>query len=207
MKMGCNNISADDVIKKLPTEDLAQIFRYFGDEKNAKLIAKKIAKERLIKHIDTEDLVKIVNSTKKIFTKKNKATKIFQALRIMVNNEISELISALSKSCNLLSDKGIMATVTFHSIEDKICKFFFKTISTHSAVSRYMPVNKSEELVFNLLNNKAITPTSEEVKINPPSRSAKLRAIKRNNNKKIDTDFLYKKFENLLQIEKLSSKL
>jgi len=70
-----------------------------------------------------------------------------------------------------------------------------------------MPVNKSEELVFNLLNNKAITPTSEEVKINPPSRSAKLRAIKRNNNKKIDTDFLYKKFENLLQIEKLSSKL
>ena len=70
-----------------------------------------------------------------------------------------------------------------------------------------MPVNKGEELAFSLLNNKAITPTSYEIKINPPSRSAKLRAIKRNNNKKIDTDFLYNKFENLLEIERLSLKL
>ncbi len=207
MRMGYNKISADDVIKKLPAKDLARIFKYFGDEKNAKLIAKKIVKERNIQDIDTKDLVKIVNSTKKIFTKKNKATKIFQALRIIVNNEISELISALSKSCNLLSDNGIIATVTFHSIEDKICKFFFKTISSHGAVSRYLPVNKGEELAFSLLNNKAITPTSYEIKINPPSRSAKLRAIKRNNNKKIDTDFLYNKFENLLEIERLSLKL
>ena len=207
MKMGCNNISADDIINKLPSKDLEEIFRNFGDEKYSKIIAKKIAKERKIKNINTEGLVKLINLSKKTFTRKNKATKIFQALRILVNEEISELISALSKSCNLISDGGIIITITFHSIEDKICKFFFNTISTHKAVSRYMPINKNDELAFDLINKKAITPTKKETEINPPSRSAKLRAVKRNKKKKIDTKFLFRKFEDLLNIEKLSKKL
>ena len=208
MKMGCNKISADDIIKKLPVKDLEKIFKYFGDEKNSKIIARKIDKERNIKNIDTEDLVKLINLSKKNFTKKNKATKIFQALRILVNEEISELISGLSKSCNLISHGGIIITVSFHSIEDKICKFFFNTISSYKAVSRYIPINKNnDKLAFNLINKKIITPTNEEIEINPPSRSAKLRAVKRNNTKKIDTKFLYSKFENLLKIEKLSKKL
>ena len=207
MKMGYNKISADDIIKKLSANDLEKIFKYFGDEKNAKIIARKIVKERNINNIDIEGLVKLINLSKKNFTKKNKATKIFQALRIMVNNEISELISALSKSCNLVSNKGIIITVTFHSIEDKICKFFFNTISTHSAVSRYMPINKKDVLAFNLVNKRVITPTSKEIEINPPSRSAKLRAVKRNCTKEIDSEFLHTKFKNLIEIEKLSLKL
>ena len=207
MKMGHNKFSAHDVISRLQAEDLERIFKYFGDERNAKFIAKKIIKERSIKNIDTEGLVNLINSSKKKFTKKNKATKIFQALRILVNSEISELIIALSKSSNLISNEGIIVTVTFHSIEDKICKFFFNTISTHRSVSRYLPVNKNEELAFSIINKKAITPTSREIKINPPSRSAKLRSIKRNNTNKIDTKFLYRKFKNLLEIEKLSLKL
>ena len=207
MKMGCNKISADDIIKKLSAKDLEKIFKYFGDEKNSKIIAKKIAKERKNKNIDTEGLVKLINLSKKNFTKKNKATKIFQALRILVNEEISELIHALSKSCNLISDGGIIITISFHSIEDKICKFFFNTISTHKAVSRYMPINKNDELAFDLINKKAITPTKEELEINFPSRSAKLRAVKKNRKKEIDTKFLFRKFENLLNIEKLSKKL
>ncbi len=207
MKMGCNNISADDIINKLPAKDLEKIFKYFGDEKNSKIIARKIAREREIKNINTESLVKLINLSKKTFTKKNKATKIFQALRILVNEEISELISALSKSCNLISDGGIIITITFHSIEDKICKFFFNTISTHKAVSRYMPINKNDELAFDLINKKAITPTKKEIEINPPSRSAKLRAVKRNKKKKVNTKFLFRKYEDLLNIEKLSKKL
>ena len=207
MKMGYNKISAEDIIKKLSAKDLERIFKYFGDEKNAKLIAKKIVAERNIYNLDTEDLVKLINISKKNFTKKNKATKVFQALRILVNNEISELISALSKSCNLISNKGIIITITFQSIEDKICKFFFNTISTKKSVSRYVPINQNEELAFNLINKKVITPTNQEIKINPPSRSAKLRAIKRNSTKKIDTKFLFRYFEKLLEIEKLSSKL
>ena len=70
-----------------------------------------------------------------------------------------------------------------------------------------MPINQDEELAFNLINKKVITPTNQEIKINPPSRSAKLRAIKRNNTKKIDTKFLFRNFEKLLEIEKLSLKL
>ena len=207
MKMGHNKVSAHDVINKLQAKDLEQIFKYFGDERNAKFIAKKIVKERGINNIDTEYLVNLINSTKKNFTKKNKATKIFQALRILVNSEISELITALSKSSNLISNKGIIVTVTFHSIEDKICKFFFNTISTYRSVSRYLPLNRNKELAFSILNKKVITPTNKEIKINPPSRSAKLRSIKRTNAKKIDTNFLYRKFKNLLEIEKLSQKL
>ena len=207
MKMGYNKISADDIVKKLPVNDLEQIFKYFGDEKKAKLIARNIVKERSVNNINTEDLVKIINLSKKNFTKKNKATKIFQALRILVNEEISELISALSKSCNLISDKGIIVTVTFHSVEDKICKFFFNTISTYRAISRYIPINQNEELAFNLINKKVIKPSNKEIEINPPSRSAKVRAIKRNGSKIIDTKFLYKNFKYLLDIEKLSLKL
>ena len=85
MKMGYNKISADDIVKKLPVNDLEQIFKYFGDEKKAKLIARNIVKERSVNNINTEDLVRIINLSKKNFTRKNKATKIFQALRILVN--------------------------------------------------------------------------------------------------------------------------
>ncbi len=207
MKMGHNDISADDIIKKLPAKELEKILRNFGDEKNAKLISKNIIQQRQNVDINTEELVKIINLSKKNFTKKNKATKVFQALRISVNNEISELISALSKSCNLVSKDGVIVTVTFHSIEDKICKFFFNTVSTYKSVSRYLPVNKKEDLIFNLINKKVITPTIKEIKINPPSRSAKLRAVKRVGKNKIKTNFIYEKFKNLLETEQLTSKL
>ena len=123
-----------------------------------------------------------------------------------MNNEISELILGLSKSCNLVSDKGVIVIVSFHSIEDKISKFF-NTISTQKSVSRYMPINKNEELVFKLINKKVIIPTNREIEINPQSRSAKLRAVIRNSPKKIKTKFLQNKFKNLLEIEKLSLKL
>ena len=70
-----------------------------------------------------------------------------------------------------------------------------------------MPINSKEDLAFDLINKKVITPTNNEIEINPPSRSAKLRAVRRNSTKKIDTKFLFKKFQNLLEIEKLSLKL
>ena len=113
----------------------------------------------------------------------------------------------MSKSCNIVSDNGVIATVTFHSIEDKICKFFFNAISAYKTVSRYLPIDKKGEIYFALINKKVIIPSSEEIKINPPSRSAKLRAIKRQGIKKIDTNFLYEKFKFLLDIEKLTSKI
>tara|TARA_B100000524_G_C23467577_1_gene304869 strand:- start:2 stop:619 length:618 start_codon:yes stop_codon:yes gene_type:complete len=205
--MGCNKFSAQDVIKGLTQPELEKIFKFFGEEKYSKQIARRIVKYRKYKEIFTEDLVEIINLSKKNFTKRNKATKVFQALRILVNNEVSELMLGLSKSSNLISKNGVIVTVTFHSIEDKICKFFFNNISNINKVSRYLPITKIEDCCFTKLNKKPIIPTQNEIEINPPSRSAKLRAVKRKLTNGIDTEFFFEKFKYLLDVEKIASKL
>ena len=207
MKMGQNKISAREIIKNLTANELEKIFKYYGEEKYSKIISKKIVNDRKYKEIHTEDLVDIINSVKKNYTKKNKSTKVFQALRILVNNEISELIIGLSKACNLISKNGVIAVVTFHSIEDRICKFFFNEISSLRKVSRYLPINNISEVSFNLIKKKPIIPTKIEIQKNPPSRSAKLRAVQRLDLNKIDTKFIFEKFKYLLDIEKISSRL
>ena len=207
MKMGLNDFSAKDVINKLDQKELEQIFRYFGEEKNSKLISKKIVLERQKKSLDTQDLVNIVKrAKKKHYTKTNPATKVFQALRIFVNKEISELSKSLEASASIVSQNGIVLTVSFHSLEDKICKFFFNYLSKQDKVSRYLPEKKTKKKSFSLITKKPVTPGSQELKLNPPSRSAKLRAIKKigtyENNMNV-----FLKYENLLNIENLSEKL
>ena len=207
MKMGLNDFSAKDVINKLDQKELEQIFKYFGEEKNSKLISKKIVLERQKKNLDTQDLVNIVKRVKKRhYTKTNPATKVFQALRIFVNKEISELSKSLEASASIVSQNGIVLTVSFHSLEDKICKFFFNHLSKQDKVSRYLPEKKNKKKSFSLITKKPVTPGSQELKLNPPSRSAKLRAVK-----KIDTyennKNAFLKYKNLLNIEKLSEKL
>ena len=207
MKMGLNDFSAKDVINKLDQKELEQIFKYFGEEKNSKLISKKIVLERQKKNLDTQDLVNIVKRVKKNhYTKTNPATKVFQALRIFVNKEISELSKSLEASASIVSQNGIILTVSFHSLEDKICKFFFNYLSKQDKVSRYLPEKKTTKKSFSLITKKPVTPGSQELKLNPPSRSAKLRAIKKigiyENNMNV-----FLKYENLLKIENFSKKL
>ena len=207
MKMGLNDFSAKDVINKLDQKELEQIFRYFGEEKNSKLISKKIVLERQKKNLDTQDLVNIVRRVKKRhYTKTNPATKVFQALRIFVNKEISELSKSLEASASIVSQNGIVLTVSFHSLEDKICKFFFNYLSKQDKVSRYLPEKKTTKKSFSLITKKPVTPGSHELKLNPPSRSAKLRAIKKigtyENNMNV-----FLKYENLFNIENFSEKL
>ena len=207
MKMGLNDFSAKDVINKLDQKELEQIFKYFGEEKNSKLISKKIVVERQKKNLDTQDLVTIVKKTKKkYYTKTNPATKVFQALRIFVNKEISELTRGLKESANIVGQNGVILTVSFHSLEDKICKFFFNQLSKQDKVSRYLPEKKSTKISFSLITKKPVIPSSQELKLNPPSRSAKLRAIKKidtyENNKNV-----FLKYKNLLNIENFSEKL
>jgi len=207
MKMGLNDFSAKDVINKLDQKELEQIFRYFGEEKNSKLLSKKIVFERQKKNLNTQDLVNIVKrAKKKHYTKTNPATKVFQALRIFVNKEISELQKSLEASANIVSQNGIILTVSFHSLEDKICKFFFNYLSKEDKVSRYLPEKKTTNKSFSLITKKPVTPGSQELKLNPPSRSAKLRAIKKigtyENNMNV-----FLKYENLLNIENFSEKL
>ena len=207
MKMGLNDFSAKDVINKLDQKELEQIFKYFGEEKNSKLISKKIALERQKKNLDTQDLVNIVKRVKKKhYTKTNPATKVFQALRIFVNKEISELSKSLEASASIVSQNGIVLTVSFHSLEDKICKFFFNHLSKQDKVSRYLPEKKTTKKSFSLITKKPVTPSSQELKLNPPSRSAKLRAIKKIGLYENNID-VFEKYTSLLKIENFSKKL
>jgi len=207
MKMGINRFSAHETINKLEEEHLKKIFKYFGDEKNANLIAKKIVFERKKRLLQTEDLVKIIETSyKRKYTKSHKSTKVFQALRIFVNQEISQLIYGLINSFKILPVGGYLVFVTFHSIEDRIVKFFFKNYSESSNISRYLPEATHEKKILKLLNKKPIIPTKKEIFLNPPSRSAKLRAIKKIGTYENKMN-VFEKYANLLKIENFSKNL
>jgi len=203
MRMGINDFSANEIISNMDENNLAKVFKVFGDEKYSKKIAKKIVEKRKDKTIKTEDLVQIIDNVKKYQkTKIHNSTKVFQALRILVNKEISELINGLINSFNLIPTGGIIAVVSFHSIEDRIVKFFFKHYSEQRNSSRYLPETEIPEKCFKLINKKPILPSSSEIKKNPPSRSAKLRyGIKTND--KCDFSEFREKFRNLINIEDL----
>ena len=208
MKMGINDFSAREVINTLEEKELEKIFKYFGEEKESKRIAHNIVEDRKYKEITTEELVRIIESSKR---KKNyrthSATKIFQSLRIFVNKEISELIYGLINAAKLVKKDGIIAVVTFHSLEDKIVKYFFKSLSENKSISRYMPKGEDNINLFKLINKKPITPSEKEIYENPPSRSAKLRyVVKKEDFNDFETDIL-DKFSNLIEIENFSKKL
>ena len=208
MKMGLNDFSASDVINKLDEKELEQIFKFFGEEREGKKIAREIVLKRKVKKINTEELVKIIEKTKKIKNFKiHSATKVFQALRIFVNKEISELIYGLINATKTLKKDGVIAVVSFHSLEDKIIKYFFKSLSEAKSISRYVPKTPTKKNLLNLISKKPILPSSTEVKQNPPSRSAKLRyAVKKYEFYNFETDIL-NKFKYLIDIENYSKKL
>ncbi len=208
MQLGLNSYSAEEAINKLDQKELEKIFKFFGDEKEGKYIARNIVKERVNKKIDTQGLVKIIDSSKrrKNFRVKN-STKAFQALRIFVNKEISELIYGLINAAKILKKDGVLAVVTFHSLEDKIVKYFLKSLSENKSISRYTPLTEQTDTLFHLTKKKPITPNEEELSENPPSRSAKLRfAIKKTDFFDFETD-IEDQFKNLIDIEKFGEKL
>jgi 16S rRNA (cytosine1402-N4)-methyltransferase len=123
-----------------------------------------------------------------------------------VNNEISELIYGLINSFKLLPVGGVVAIVTFHSIEDKIVKFFLKNYSENKNYSRYLPARIEKKILFKLIDKKPIIPNNKELNLNPASRSAKLRyGVKLNNHS--DFSEFVKKFSYLLEVEKLFKKI
>ena len=208
MQMGLNDFSAKEAINKLDEKDLEKIFKFFGEEKYAKKIASSIVKQRSINKIDTKKLVELIEKNKK---KKNfkihSATKVFQALRIFVNKEITELIYGLIAAAKVLKKDGILAVVTFHSLEDKIVKHFFKSLSEKKSISRYVPKIEQSDTLFRMLEKKPRTPSETELKENLQSRSAKLRYIvKKDDFYNFKTDIL-KKFEHLIEIENFGNKL
>ena len=175
MRMTQTGETAYDIINSLSEDSLADIIFYFGEERRSRKIAKAIVNKRKIKKIKTTfDLNEIVLSVKKGNNKKiHPATKTFQALRIYINNELKDLYEALISIEKVLSEKGRLVVISFHSLEDRIVKNFIKENSI--PLKKYDPKNPDQIFVYE--NRKVIKPSKYEVKKNRRSRSAKLRWV------------------------------
>ena len=206
MTMGLSDFSAKEAVNNLGEIQLKSIIKILGEEKEAKIIAKNIVKARSDKKITkVDELVKIIEKSKKTKfpSKINPSTKTFQALRIFVNKEITELINGMVNATKYLKPGGKIVIVTFHSIEDKIVKFFFKNFSKNkSNPSRYLPEESSDNLaLFENYINKIIKPSKEEIRNNNPSRSAKLRFAVRSKNNFFYPKIFFQKFNKYLRVE------
>ncbi len=162
------DLSAYEIVNFWPYQDLVRIFKEYGQERFAEKIAEKIVEFRKEKKISTtKDLVEIIRralSYKELLKrKKHFATKIFQALRIAVNRELENLEKALPQALEILPSGGKLIVISFHSLEDRIVKNFFR--------------ERFKEGRVKLITKKPIIPSQDEVESNPRSRSAKLRAL------------------------------
>lgn len=178
-----NPISAYEVVNNYTKEELANIFYKYGEDKFARNIAKKIVEYRENKPIETTlELVEIIKSAVPMKFRKDKhpARQIFQAIRIEVNHELDVIEPALEQALSILNIHGRVAVITFHSLEDRIVKNFFKEKCAIDPKVKGMPNIPAEYLPdYELVVNKAIVPTKEELKNNPRARSAKLRVIEK----------------------------
>ena len=171
------SLSAKDVVNTYSYEKLYNIIKNYGEEKYAKQIARQIEKQRKIKEIETTmELAKIISDAvpEKYKRQTHPARRTFQAIRIEVNKELDILPSSLNDAIDILNKDGVIAVITFHSLEDKICKNVFKNRSLVPLIAKDLPVIP-EELKPDIKIIKKIKPSKEEIEENKRSRSATLR--------------------------------
>lgn len=178
-----NSFSAYDVVNNYDISKLTEIFNKYGESKFSRNIAKKIVEYRKNKNIETTlELVEIIKTAvpMKFRVDKHPARQIFQAIRIEVNHELDVIEPALEDALSLLNVGGRVSVITFHSLEDKIVKKYFKRKCEIDSKVKGLP-NIPEEYLpdFKLVISKAITPSDAELKNNNRARSAKLRVIER----------------------------
>lgn len=178
-----NPLDAYYVVNNYDLNDLTRIFKDYGEDKFAYQIAKKIVKQREEKPIETTlELVEAIKSAvpEKEKRKKHPAKQIFQAIRIEVNHELDVIKPALEQALEMLNVGGRVEVITFHSLEDKIVKKYFKEVCSIDDKIKGLPNIPKEYLPdFKLVVNKAIIPTDKELENNNRARSAKLRIIER----------------------------
>ena len=170
--------SAYDVVNTYSEDNLVKIFSEYGEERFSKRIAKKIIEYRANKKIETTgELASIVvSAAPKIKTSIHPATRVFQAIRIEVNNELKNVNFVLHDILDLLDKGGIISVISFHSLEDRIVKRFFKFESQKCRCNDM--ICKCPPPKIELINKKPIMASEKEIRENPPSRSAKLRAVR-----------------------------
>lgn len=174
-------ITAKDVVNKYSKEELIRIFKEYGEEKFATKIANEIIEERKRNDICTTfDLNRIIDKVKPYSKKGHKSKQVFQALRIEVNKEIVNLEKAISNMVDCLSDKGRIAIITFHSLEDKAVKKVFKEKEGRCSCPSDLPVCVCGYKSFGRnVSKKAILPSNKELEENTRAKSAKLRVFER----------------------------
>lgn len=176
--------TAADIVNTMDETDLANLIYKYGEERKSRHIAAEIIRTRAGKKFETTK--ELADAVRRVIPPSYKdkidpATRTFQALRIAVNDELGELEGLLNAADTILNPDGILAVVTFHSLEDRIMKNFMNDVAKPApSPSRYMPAsNTAQILSFELLTKKPIIAGDDEIEINPRSRSAKLRAIKK----------------------------
>ncbi len=173
-----SDFSAYDVINKYKEDELVKIFSEYGEEHFSKRIAKKIIEERKKAPIKTtlELSNLIINAVPKVKSNIHPATRVFQAVRIEVNHELKNVNTILNEVLDLLDVGGIISVISFHSLEDRQVKTILKRESQQCRCNNLICTCKPPRI--ELITKKPISPTDEEIRVNPPSRSAKLRAAK-----------------------------
>jgi 16S rRNA (cytosine1402-N4)-methyltransferase len=180
-------LTAETIINSYSEKDLADAIFIYGDEKKSRIIAKKIVEARRAKKIEsTTELADIIKKAVGSYNDSiHPATRTFQAIRILVNNELEELKLALENAVSVLKNGGKLLVITFHSGEDEIVKKYFNSLTKVVSSSRYDPfVNNSLTKIDNNfinLTKKVVMASEEEIKENPRARSAKLRVIQKIN--------------------------
>ncbi len=180
------DLTAADVVNKMGEKDLADIIYEYGEERRSRVIARAIVEQRKQKPIETTDeLADLIKSVSPKVNRTHPATQTFQALRIYVNRELEVLEKALSDAIEILSPKGKIAVISYHSLEDRMVKQIFKENASSTKKNKYQKQNK-EDLCqqetgksLYILTKKPIIPTGIEVFENPRSRSAKLRGAQK----------------------------
>jgi len=206
MRMGNNKISAYELLNEAPLEDLNSIIKIFGEDKDHKKISKEIVRTRKIKPIhSTQDLCNAILKAKgNKYFKKNPSTKTFQAIRMIVNQELSEIFNSLTGVIKICKSNTIVTAVTFHSLEDRIVKKIFNiTKDSNQNPSRYIPTfhQEKKETFIKRANTKALKPSEQEIVSNPRARSAKLRSATKIGNDTMCIDRKILKMERLFQLE------
>ncbi len=178
-------LSAYEVVNFYTYQELVSIFYRYGEESFAKQIARKIEQARLLKPIEsTFDLVEVIKSAlpAKVLSKKgHPAKKVFQAIRIEVNQELSALENGLEGAVSLMKKEGRICVITFHSLEDRIVKNYFNQIGKAEKIDKNIPILPQDmpQADFEVISKKPILPSTEELTENQRSHSAKLRVIKK----------------------------
>lgn len=176
-----NNFSAYDVVNSYKEADLIRIFSEYGEERFSKRIAKKIIEQRTVKPIETTaelaDL--IIKATPRIKSSIHPATRVFQAIRIEVNQELTNVKKTLEDVLDLLDAGAIISIISFHSLEDRLVKNFFKYHSQKCRCEKNQLICKCAPPKLEVITKKPVLASENELKENSPSRSAKLRVAQK----------------------------